>query len=246
MTRTSSITLGVLATLAALAMGQELDHDIDPGIIMTVENSYRQESVNLMTIREQSRTESREMKVLALKNIRGAIDRGITTGEILKALEYMAMEGIVNKTIYNNRIRNNYPDIRCQAAAYLGDLGSLEAHKILLKMTQAEYEPMVLTEVVKSLTKIGMNDNNETVQMISKRLHAFDVLLPDNLLALAALEAYETFASKAGGTLDASTIQVIQGISTGRYHGTIRERANQLLTMLHTYSLHSRPEDLSE
>jgi hypothetical protein len=245
MIRSLPITLGLLAALAALAMGQGLDRDTDPGISIILESSYRQESVSLMIIREQSRAESREMKVLALKNIRSAIDRGITDGEVLSALEYMAMEGIVNKTLYNNRIRNNYPDIRCQAAAYLGDLGSRNAHTILLKMTQAEYEPMVLTEVLKSLTKIGINDNNETIRMINKRLHAFDVLLPDNRLALAALEAYETFASK-GGTLDAPTIQVIQDIAKGRYHGAIREQARQLLVMLHTYSQTPRPEDLSE
>lgn len=148
----------------------------------------------------------------------------------------MALEGIVNKTVYNNRIRNNYPDIRGRAAAYLGGLGSPDAQQILLKMAQAEYEPMILTEVVKSLTKIGINDNNETVRMITKRLKAFDVLLPDNLLALAALEAYETFAYKDGGKLDTSTVQVIRRISEGRYHGIIRERAKQFLTLLHTYS----------
>ncbi|MDR3114158.1 MAG: HEAT repeat domain-containing protein [Treponema sp.] len=246
MTRKSSIALGLVGTLAVLAMGQDGNREVNPGITLTVEGSYLQESIDLMIIRQQSRAESREMKFHALKNIRTAIDQGSTGGEVLHALEYMALEGTVNKTIYNNRIRNNYPDIRGKAAAYLGDLGSPEAYTILLKMIQAEYEPMILTEVIKSLTKIGINHTDETIRMITKRLKAFDVLVPDNLLALAALEAYETFASTDGGTLDASTVQVIRRISEGRYHGAIRERARQLLTLLHTYSPAPRPEDLSE
>jgi hypothetical protein len=217
-------------------MGQDFDRDTNSGITITVEGSYLQESIDLMIIRQQSRAETRELKLQALKHIKTAIDQGITDGEVLSALEYLALEGIVNKTVYNNRIRNNYPDIRGQAAAYLGGIGSSDAQKILLKMARAEYEPMILIEVVKSLTKIGMNDNNETVRMITKRLNAFDVLLPDNLLALAALEAYETFAYQSNGKLDAATIQVIRRISEGRYHGIIRERAKQFLTLLHTYS----------
>ncbi|MDR0630002.1 MAG: HEAT repeat domain-containing protein [Treponema sp.] len=236
MSRRSSLVLGLVGTIAALAMGQDFDRDTNAGITITVEGSYLQESIDLMIIRQQSRAENRELKFRALKNIKTAIDQGITDGEVLSALEYMALEGIVNKTVYNNRIRNNYPDIRGRAAAYLGGLGSPDAQQILLKMAQAEYEPMILTEVVKSLTKIGINDNNETVRMITKRLKAFDVLLPDNLLALAALEAYETFAYKDGGKLDTSTVQVIRRISEGRYHGIIRERAKQFLTLLHTYS----------
>ncbi|MDR2797028.1 MAG: HEAT repeat domain-containing protein [Treponema sp.] len=244
MTRKSSLALGLMSTIAVLAMSQDFP-DTNPGITLTVEGSYLQESIDLMLIRQQSRTESREMKFQALKHIKTAIDQGITGGEVLSALEYMALEGTVNKTVYNNRIRNNYPDIRGKVAAYLGDLGSSDAQKILLKMIQAEYEPMILTEVVKSLTKLGINNNNETVRLITKRLNAFDVLLPDNLFALAALEAYETFAYQPGGKLDASTVQVIQRISEGRYHGIIRERAKELLTRLHRYSPTHRPEDIT-
>jgi plasmid stability protein len=232
----SFIVLGLVGTMAILVMGQDVDLTTNPGILMTVEGSYLQESVDLMIIRQQSRAADREMKIHALENIRSAMDKGITGGEVLGALEYMALEGIVNKAI-NDRIRNNYPDIRGQAAVYLGNLGNPEARKILVKMLQAEYEPMVLIEVVKSLTKIGINDhNNEMVYLITKRVNAFDVLVPDNLLALAALEAYEAFAAQSGGTLDTSTIQLIQRISEGRYHGAIRERAKQLLTKIYTYS----------
>jgi hypothetical protein len=246
MTRKVSLALGLVSAITALAMGQDGNRDPHPGITITVEGSYLQESIDLMIIRQQSRAETREMKLQALKHIKTAMDQGISSGEVLSALEYMALEGIVNKTVYNNRIRNNHPDIRRQAAAYLGDLGSADAHRILLKMAQAEYEPMILTEVVKSLTKTGINDHNETVRVITKRVNAFDVLLPDNLLALAALEAYETFTRQSGGTLDASTIEVIRRISEGRYHGIIRERAKEILSLLHTYSPPPRPEDLSE
>jgi hypothetical protein len=242
----SFIVLGLVGTMAVRVMGQDVDLATNPGILMTVEGSYLQESVDLMIIRQQSRAADREMKIHALENISSAIDKGITGGDVLSALEYMALEGIVNKTIYNNRIRNNYPDIRGQVAVYLGNLGNPDARKVLVKMLQAEYEPMVLIEVVKSLTKIGINDHtHEIIPMITKRVNAFDVLVPDNLLALAALEAYETFAAQPGGNLDIPTIQLIERISEGRYHGAIRERAKQLLVKIHTYSLNPGLQDTS-
>ncbi|MDR1956055.1 MAG: HEAT repeat domain-containing protein [Treponema sp.] len=245
------IALGLVGITATLAQGRDRDAAMDPGITITVEGSYLQETVDFMLIRQQSRAETREMKLLALEHIRTALDQGISNGEVVSALEYMALEGIVNKIISNSRVRNNYPDIRRTAAAYLGDLGTPQAHRILLKMSQAEYEPMVLTAVVTSLTKIGITgtmgneERNEILRMITRRIQAFDVLVPDNLLALAALEAYEAFARQPGGTLDSTTVQAIERIAEGRYHGAIRERAKQILTMLRTYMPNPLPEEPS-
>ncbi|MDR1575229.1 MAG: HEAT repeat domain-containing protein, partial [Treponema sp.] len=151
---------------------------------MSVEESYLQESIELMVIRETSRADSRDQKLVALEYISEAIERGNKSEDIHQALEYLSMEGIVNKTRENGRLVNNFPDVRRQAVRYLGEIGTAEAKNTLLKICLADNEPMVLQEAIKSLGAIGMNDNDETVSTITWIVSRFDVLYPDNLLAL--------------------------------------------------------------
>ena len=138
------LLLGMVFVMsAATVMGQTADRGTT-----TVEQSYLQESVELMIIREQSRAESREMKMVALEYIGEAINRGNRGEEIRAALEYLSFEGIINRTHQNGRLMNNYPDVRVKAAFYLGELGTPEARDTLIRMARADNEPMVITEAI--------------------------------------------------------------------------------------------------
>jgi hypothetical protein len=128
---------------------------------------------------------------------------------------------------------NNYPDVRVKAATYLGALGTPEARTSLIKMCLADNEPMVLTEVVKSLGKINNSDNiDETINVISWVVTRYDVLNPDNLLALSALETYEVLARTGKGITDPMALQSIMRIAEGPYIRPVQDRAKQLLTDL--------------
>jgi hypothetical protein len=204
---------------------------------MSVEESYRQESVELMIIREQSRADSMEMKLIALEYIENAIERGNTGPEIQSALEYLATEGIINVIRKNNRVTNNYPEVRVRAAKYLGDKGTPEAKTLLIRLIRTDEEPMVLQEVVKSLGKTGANDNNEPVRTISGVVDRKNNLnQPDNLLAFSALDAYDKIAKVNGGLQDPMVIQTIINIAEGNYSLTVRNRAKQVLANLRDYA----------
>ena len=223
----------VFLFVTAMVMGQTTrSRTTSSSREMSVEQSYLQESVELMIIREQSRAESRDMKLVALEYIGDAINRGNTGDEIRSALEYLAMEGVVNKTRENGRLINNYTDVRTKAATYLGSLGTVEAKDTLIKMVLADNEPMVLTEAIKSLSKIGINDNDETANAISWIVTRYDVLNPDNLLALSALDAFEKLASSGNGIRDPSTIRTIIRIAEGPYIRPVQERAREVLMTL--------------
>lgn len=198
---------------------------------LSVEESYLQESVETMVIREQSRADSRDMKLIALQYIGDAIEDGRANEETVRTLEYLGLEGTVNTTREGGygRITNNFPDVRARAAEYLGEVGTEEAQQILIKIMLAEPEPMVLTEAVKALGKIGLNDNEETVQVIAWIVTRFDVLNPDNMLALAALDAFEQIATKNGGIKDPSTVRAIMRIAEGSYIRPVQARALRLL-----------------
>ena len=198
---------------------------------LSVEESYLQQSVELMIIREQSRAESRDMKLVALEYINDAINRGNAGEDIRASLEYLGTEGTLNRTRENGRLVNNYPDVRLRAATYLGSLGTREAKNSLIKMCLADNEPMVLQEVVKSLGNIGLNENDETVSTIAWIVNRFDILNPDNMLALSALDAFEKFAAN-DGSLNPTAIQTVMRIAEGPYIRPVQDRAKQLLSDL--------------
>ncbi len=206
---------------------------------MSVEESFLQESVELMVIREQSRAESRDMKLVALEYIGDAIKAGRTGPEIQKALEYLALEGIVNISReggMNGRITNNFPDVRAKAAQYLGDLGTPEAKATLKKLLIAENEPMVLVETIKSLSRIKDAGDEDTTAAIAWVVTRFDILNPDNLLALAAVDAYEKIAEANGGLKDPSAIRAIIRIAEGPYIRPVQARAREVLNNLRKYN----------
>jgi HEAT repeat protein len=198
---------------------------------LSVEQSYLQQSVEIMIIREQSRADSRDMKLVALEYIDDAISRGNTSDEIRASLEYLGIEGTQNRTYENGRLTNNYPDVRTRAATQLGNLGTREAHQSLIKMCLADNEPMVLAEVIKSLAKIGINDNDETANTIAWVVNRFHILNPDNLLAISALDAFEKLA-ESSGSIGTSSIEVIMRIAEGPYIRPVQDRAKQLLDTL--------------
>jgi hypothetical protein len=202
---------------------------------MSVEESYLQESVELMIIREQSRTDSRDMKMVALEYIADAIDRGNKSDEIRAALEFLSLEGVVNVTRENGRVVNNFPDVRKEAATYLGKLGTPEAKDTLLKMVNRDNEPMVITEAIRSLGTIGMNNADEVTQTICWTVNRFNVLNPDNFIALSALDAFSRIAAANNGIKDRSVVETVLKISEGPYIRPVQDRARELLIELRQY-----------
>ena len=199
---------------------------------MTVEESYLQESVENMIIREQSRAESREMKLVALAYIGDAIDRGNRSDDVRKALEYMGLEGILNRTRENGRLVNNYPDVRRESVRYLGLLGTEDAKNTLLTIIYYDNEPMVLQEAVKSIGDIGIDDNGRSAAAIAWIVQRFDNTVPDNLLALSAIEAIEKLQRNTSGPMDPSAIQMLIRIAEGNYIRVVQDRAKQALLNL--------------
>ena len=206
---------------------------LTPGIPeMTVEQSYLQESIELMIIREQARAEGRDMKMVALQFIGEAIERGSRNDELRVTLEFLAMEGVLNVARENGRVVNNFPDVRRQAATYLGRLGTPEAANALIRMVSVDNEPMVITEAIRSLGVIGMNDNDEAVNTIAWTVNRFNNLNPDNMMALSAIEAFERLSAVNGGHMSHTAVQTLIRIAEGSYIRPVRQRARLALSDL--------------
>jgi len=94
---------------------------------------------------------------------------------------------------------------------------------------------MVIQEAIKSLGDIGINDNNETIANIAWVVRKFDNTNPDNLMAIATIDAFEKIARKNGGINSPEAIQTLIRISEGQYIKPVQERARQLLAELRSY-----------
>jgi HEAT repeat protein len=226
------LTIVAIFVLPAV-MGQSKDSDA------TIEESYLQEAIELMIIRETSRSNSREQKMIALEHIASALERGSTNDELRISLEYLSLEGTQNRVMEGGRQMNNYPDVRRQAAKYLGTVGTKEAKTTLIKICTTDNEPMVLQEAIKSLGTIGMNDNDDTINAViwvGNRNNA--VAAPDNILALAVVDALDRLAAKYK-RVDSNAIQLIGRIMEGPYAIPVKERARQTLVNLQRYAARS-------
>jgi len=220
-------TLAIAVLFAAPAvMGQSTSSE------MSIEESYLQEAIEMMIIRETSRSDSLDQKMVALQHIGNAIERGSTNEEIRVTLEYLSLEGTQNKARMGGRLVNNHPGVRRQAAKYLGDLGTKEAKDTLLKICTTDNEPMVLQEAIKSLGTIGLNENDDVINTIVWVMNKdTNSEVPDNILAVAAIEAIELL-SKQNRSADPNAIQVITRIMSGPYANPVKQRARQALVSL--------------
>jgi HEAT repeat protein len=225
------ILLGTVSAWSQAAAGGE----------RTVEESYLQESLETMIIREQAFADSKDMKLVALQYIRQAVEEGRTNPDVRKALEFLATE--TSSTVVRaggvGRVLNNFPDVRREAALLLGEFPTVEAKDTLLKVTLADNEPMVIAAAIKSLGKIGMNDADDVSQSIAFVVNRFDILFPDNALAFESLVAFEAIAEAQGGLRDPSAIRAIMRIADGNYITPVRNKALSLLSTLRKYAASS-------
>jgi hypothetical protein len=194
------------------------------------ERSYSPDRADVILIGELSRTSQWSLKNEALSMIGQTLDRGTRDPELLGALEFLAFEGVLNKTRENGKTTNNYPDIRAKAVSYLGVYGGEDAKKILLQTIRHDPESMILTRAINALSAIGISAADESA--INDMIRRFDKRRPDNLLAFAVLEAYRKYAEETDGRLNIATRQVVYSFTQGRYLKAVKDKAKEVLDLM--------------
>lgn len=200
----------------------------------TVEEAYLQETLETMIIKEQARGDTRDLKLLALQYIKQSIDEGRKNEEVRKSLEYLALE--TSTTVIREagvgRVLNDFPDVRRQACELLAEFPSVETKDTLLRVALSDREPMVIGAAIRSLGRIGINDNDEVTQTISFIVNKYDILQPDNSLAFETLVAIERFVDAGTEIKDTSIIRTVLRIADGNYIVPVKQKARQVLDKL--------------
>jgi HEAT repeat protein len=217
----------IIAALIAIPAGYGQSQNSDSG--MSVEESYLQEAVDLMIVRETSRQDSQEQKLIALAFIGDLIEQGNTSDEIRLALERLSLEGTNVQAREKGRLKNDYPEVRRQAARLLGAFGTDEAKVALLRVCVTDNEPLVLQEAVRALGQIGIDRDGEAVGTIVWVTNKFNnTIAPDNLLAIAAIDAIQKIARNNNGVRE-DAFNLLIKISEGAYSPPVKEKARQTI-----------------
>jgi len=222
----------IIAALIAIQSGYGQSQKSDSEL--SVEESYLQEAVDLMIVRETSKQDSLNQKLMALDFIGGLIDQGNTSDEVRLALERLSLEGTNVQVREKGRLKNDFPEVRRLAAKHLGSFGSEEAKIALLKVCVSDNEPLVLQEAVRSLGTIGIDKDGEVIGTIVWVTNKFtNSTSPDNLLALAAIDSIQKIAKNNNGVREEAFNLLIK-ISEGAYSPPIREKARQTIIDIRT------------
>ncbi len=207
----SSVFMFAQAKESETSVEDEYLNDVDGDIIMTLAES-----------------DDYDNKLVALQYLEASLDGGNTSENVVKALDKLAGEGLTSQSRTNNRLVNNYPDIRRQACLLMAKVPTEHSKNQLISIAIAENEPMVIAAAVSSLGEIGINNNDETVDAIAFANLRNQVLNPTSSLALEVLNAYEKLASSTENKK--TMIDSIARISTDYHYVTpVRQRAYKLL-----------------
>jgi len=207
----------------------------------TIEDVFLRQQIELQILASQARSTERENKLIALETVRSMYESGDlqASPETFAIIELLATEGTSNQVRQSGRVINNYPVVRKEAAALLGDVGGPRAQSVLLVMVREDPEPMVLAEAVYALGKIGPQENADMVanHIVYTLTRENAKISPDNNLALATLIALQRLFDAGMEFEDPNqlrdTVGLIIDISTNyRYITIVRERAHDVLARL--------------
>jgi HEAT repeat protein len=217
----------IIAALIAIPAGYVQSQSSDSDL--SVEESYLQEAVDLMIVRETSKQDSLDQKLVALAFIGSLLEQGSTNEEIRLTLERLSLEGTNVQSRESGRLKNDYPEVRRQATKYLSAFDSEEAKVALLKVCVSDNEPLVLQEAIRSLGIIGRDKDGEvvgTIVWVANKFH--NTISPDNIIALAAIDSLDKIAKKNKNVRE-EAFQLLIKISEGPYSPAIREKARQTI-----------------
>jgi len=192
----------------------------------TIEELYLSQDLELQIMRSQALANDRELKRLALQNIRSMVEEGLQNDGVYVILESLATEGVARQVRSNGAVINNFPEIRREATELLGRVGGEEAKNTLLRIVRDDPEPMVLAEAAYALGQIGLNENNEVSDYLTQTLIRENASpTPDNNLAFSLIISLERLSERNGGLADPEVLGALLETAASPYIRTVRRRA---------------------
>ncbi len=170
---------------------------------------------------------SREQIRTFLSEVRSRIARdtlGKSTWYVVRLLEKLAGSGLLDPSYTYQKVMNNFPDVRAEAASLLGEIGSAGSRWTLIHVVEAETDPYALSQEITALGELSFDGDGASVRAITAAFTRAGTSPPDNRLAAATVDALGRIAA-ATGAVSQRAAETLFAISNGPYLESIRGAA---------------------
>jgi hypothetical protein len=227
-----ALILGIAAIVSTNLFAQEDEQ--------TIEELYLQSQVKVKIIKAEAESIDREMKMIAIQDIEELINDGQIPQDdkqMVGILSSLGSEGISNQVIEQGAVINDFPIVRKEATRLLGEIGGDYAREALINVMISEPEPMVLSEAVVALSKVGSDEQGIVLAVITDAMRSQTAVNKDNNFANAFILAVENLAQSNGGLDDNRVFEELTKIADTRsgYITVVRKKAFDLLKDLQEF-----------
>ena len=206
----------------------------------TIEELYLQSQVKVKIIKAEADSIDRDMKMIALQDLEEMIADGQVSQDdrqLVGIMSSLGSEGISNQVIEQGAVINDFPMVRKEACRLLGEVGGEYARDALVSVLISEPEPMVMSEAVYALSKIGPDEQGIVLAVIADSMRSQTALNKDNNFANTFILAIENLAQNNEGLDDYRVFEELTKIADPRsgYITVVRKKAFELLKSLQNF-----------
>jgi len=175
---------------------------------------------------------SREQTFMFLSEVRSRIvagSAGKSTWYVVRLLEQIAGTGLITPVYQNQKVINDYPDVRAAAASMLGTIGSASSRWTLVRVVRAESDSFALSQEIQALGALASDPDGASARAIAAGFSRAGTSPADNRLAAAVVAALDSIAAYNGRMSDPSSSETLFSIYRGDFFEDIRDAAMEAL-----------------
>jgi outer membrane protein assembly factor BamB len=179
-------------------------------------------------------SQSREQIRPFLSEVRSRVTQGTlgkSTWYVVRLLEKLAGTGVLDPSYRNQKVINNFPDLRAEAASLLGEIGSAGSRWTLIHVVESEPDPYALSAEIAALGDLSFDGDGASVRAITTAFARAGTAPSDNRLAAATVGALDKIAASTG-SISQRAAETLFAISNGPYLAQIRAAALEALQRL--------------
>ncbi len=180
----------------------------------------------------QAKAHGREGKLIVLDSILKDIsDKNYTKDDVklVELVSFLAQEGSTRQEYENNRLVNDYPDVRRNACIVLAKIGGEQARDALLEVLHQDQSFVVKAEACNSLALLK---DDPTGQILRTIVYTYrSTYKPDQNFVIAIINAIKTI-SKGNEQVYGDAIIILSEIQMGQFTRTVREEAYKAIKFL--------------
>lgn len=152
-----------------------------------------------------------------------------STWYAVRMLENVVGTGLANRSLQNQKLVNDFPDLRAAAAGLLARVGSTASRAALLDAVNAETDGVALAAEIGALGAIASDGDGAALRAIVRAFTSRAGLPPDSRLASAVVDSIGRIAFYEGTLGEPSAVATLLAISRGSYDPAVRAAAQSVL-----------------